>query len=353
MAPRPSTLTTVVQREKGHARYTGRGRCSNPLAGLSRAAVCAAFTFAAWGQAGDFQQRLTAGRNLRGAGEVCGSAAGARIPARRDAATRRRQQLGGNRHRLLGCNAHDLGNHAEAERLFTSALSILKRLNGAESPDATTIKMHLAELYWEEGRAREAEILLRKVVAAREREPRRPPPMWPPPRSISRWPAARKARSGKPRNCCAPPCPPIESSFGADSPMLLSVLDPLASVLTSLHRYSEALGYSERAWKIIQHSPQVAGPDRVNTTIALSSLYSMTGQPKEAAYFAGEGLALVESVYQPDNPRVGWYLKTYAAVLRRLNRKEEAKAAEKRAAAILAASSGGRSRQTVNVSALR
>jgi hypothetical protein len=321
--------------------------------GFSRAAVCAAFTFAAWGQAGDFQQRLTAGRNLRVQGRY---AEAQRVLASLLDDTRQREGDSSSAAIVtdyLGCNAHDLGNHAEAERLFTSALSSRKRLNGAESPDATTIKMHLAELYWEESRAREAEVLLRKVVAAREREAQATPADVAAAKIDLALACSSQGKKREAEELLRAAMPAIESSFGADSPMLLSVLDPLASVLTSLHRYSEALGYSERAWKIIQHSPQVAGPDRVNTTIALSSLYSMTGQPKEAAYFAGEGLALVESVYQPDNPRVGWYLKTYAAVMRRLNRKEEAKAAEKRAAAILAASSGGRSRQTVNVSALR
>jgi len=92
----------------------------------------------------------------------------------------------------------------------------------------------------------------------------------------------------------------------------------------------------------------------VNTTIALSSLYSLTGQTREAEYFAREGLKLVESVYQPDNPRLGMFLKSYAAVMRRLKRKQEANAAEKRAQTILA-NSGARRRgsPTVNVSALR
>lgn len=321
--------------------------------GLSRAAVCAAFTFAAWAQAGDFQQQLNQGKALRAQGryaEAQAVLASALEQARRLEAESIQVAVVTD---YLGCNAHDLGNHADAERLFTNALSILKKHNGADSPDATTITMHLAELYWEEGRAREAEILLRKVVSAREREPHATPADVAAAKIDLALACSSQGKKRDAEELLRAALPPIESSFGPDSPMLLGVLDPLASVLTSLRRYSEALGYSERAWKIIQRSPQVAGPDRVNTTIALSSLYSLTGHPKEAAYFAKEGLALVESVYKPDNPRVGWYLKTYAAVLRRLNRKEEAKAAEKRAEAILADSSGRRSRQTVNVTALR
>ena len=321
--------------------------------GVSAAACFAAFTVAAFAQPGDFQKKLAEGGSLRMQGRYAEAQ-----PLLSSLLEETRQREGDSLTAAivtdyLGRNAHDLGEYAEAERLLTRALEILKKLDAAESPDATTVRMHLAELYWEENRAREAEVLLRKVVAARERERNATPADVAAARIDLALACSSLGRKREAEELLRAALPAVETSFGPDSPMLLGVLDPLASVLTALHQYREALAYSERAWKIIEKSPQVAGPDRVNTTIALSSLYALTGQPKEAAYFAKEGLALVESVYRPDNPRVGWYLKSYAAVLRRLNRKAEAKAAEKRAAAILANSSSGRARQTVNVSALR
>lgn len=321
--------------------------------GLAGTALFAAFTFAAFSQTGDFQKRLNEGIALRGQGRY---AEAQPVLASLLDDTRRREGDSVSVTTVtdyLARNAHDLGDYAEAERLFTKALSILKTLDGAESPDATTIKMHLAELYWEENRAREAEILLRKVVAARERESNATPADVAAAKIDLALACSSQGRKREAEELLRAAMPAIETSFGAESPMLLSVLDPLASVLSALHQYSEALTHSERAWRIIQKSPQVSAPDRVNTTIALSSLYALTGKPEEAMYFAREGLALVESVYQPDNPRVGWFLKSHASVLRRLNRKDEAKAAEKRAEAILANSAGGRTRQTVNVSALR
>jgi tetratricopeptide (TPR) repeat protein len=319
---------------------------------LTAAVLCAVSATRAFSQTADFQEKLKQASALRGQGHYAEAEPLLRSLLEE---TRRHEGEGVSMAIVsdyLGRNSHDLGDYAEAERIFTKALSILKKLDQSDSPDATTIHMHLAELYWEENRAREAEILLRKVVTAREREATATPADVAAARIDLALACSSQGRKREAEELLRAALPAIEQMFGPDSPMLLSVLDPLASVLSALHQYSEALTYSERAWRIIQKSPQIAGPDRVNTTITLSTLYAATGQVKEAMYFAKEGLALVEAAYQPDHPRVGWYLKSYASVLRRLHHKEEARAAERRSEAILA-SGGGRARQTVNVSALR
>jgi len=314
----------------------------------------AAFTFVTVAQTSYFKERLAEGSALRAQGRY--AEAGRLLAGLLDETLRREGESASVVivTDYLGRNAHDLGDYSEAERLFTYALTILKNLHGDESPDATTVKMHLAELYWEEDRPREAEVLLRRVVAARERYPGSTPADIANARIDLALAESSQGRKREAEELLRSALPAIEVEYGPNSPMLLSVLDPLASVLTARRQYAEALSYSERAWKILEQSPQVSRADRVNTTIALSSLYSLTGQTREAEYFAREGLKLVESVYQPDNPRLGMFLKSYAAVMRRLKRKQEANAAEKRAQTILA-NSGARRRgsPTVNVSALR
>ena len=137
--------------------------------------------------------------------------------------------LGNHRHRLSCPQRARPGRLCGGGRLFTKALSILKTLDGAESPDATTVKMHLAELYLGGGPCAEAEILLRKVVAAREREANATPADVAAAKIDLALACSSQGRKREAEELLRAAMPAIETSFGADSPMLLSVLDPLAS----------------------------------------------------------------------------------------------------------------------------
>jgi tetratricopeptide (TPR) repeat protein len=146
----------------------------------------------------------------------------------------------------------------------------------------------------------------------------------------------------------------IEARRGPDHPMLAAALGPLASVLMRAGRYEEALLDTERAWRILSRNPSVGEPDLLNTMSALGTLYSLTGRPLEAEVFAKQAVSQAEKIYGSDHPRYAYYLKAYAEVLKRQDRKTEAKAAEKTSDAILSRNvQANPVRHTVNINALR
>jgi hypothetical protein len=119
-------------------------------------------------------------------------------------------------------------------------------------------------------------------------------------------------------------------------------------------RYDEALVLTERAWRILSRNPAVGQPDLLNTMSTLGTLYSLTGRPLAAEVYSKQAVSLAELIYGPDHPRLGYYLRAYAEVLKRQDRKAEAKVVEKRSATILTHNVEVNPVQhTINVNALR
>jgi tetratricopeptide (TPR) repeat protein len=253
----------------------------------------------------------------------------------------------------LGSTEQDLANYVEAERLLTQAISELPP-GEKEAGTMALLKGHLGETYLEEGRYREAEPVLRQALAMRQNDATADPENV----AIAMLDLAvacehtRGSREAEVllRDSLAV----LEARRGPDHPMLAAALGPLSSVLARAKRYGEALAYTERAWQILSKNPGVAEPDLLNTMSALGTLYSLTGRPREAEMYSRQAVDRAEIIYGPEHPRLGWYLKGYAQVLRRLDRKGESKVMEKRADAIL--THNGQSnpvQHTVNVNALR
>jgi tetratricopeptide (TPR) repeat protein len=146
----------------------------------------------------------------------------------------------------------------------------------------------------------------------------------------------------------------LEEKLSPDDPMLTSVLSPLCATQTAEGKYRQALTLTERTRQILRKDPRVADPDLLNTMSTLGMLYSVTGRFTEAEFYAKEAATKAEAIYGTDHPRFGWHLANYAAVLKRMGRKADARAMELRSSAILARSGSGRASQhTVNVNALR
>ena len=69
----------------------------------------------------------------------------------------------------------------------------------------------------------------------------------------------------------------------------------------------------------------------------LASLNVSLGHPEEAESASQQAVDLVARFYGPDHVHAGWMLLGRAAVLRRLNRKEAARAPQQQGERILAA----------------
>jgi tetratricopeptide (TPR) repeat protein len=314
----------------------------------------AALAFGVYAQEGDLHKRLTEGQQLRAAGRYREAekalAALLREAKRQEPASVFLAVVLDN----LANTEQDLANYVEAERLLTDALSQLKRAGEKEGSRIAAVKGHLGETYLEEGRYREAEPVLRQALEMLQNDEYADPESvavlmldlavaYEHTRAVPEAEALLRQSLGV-----------LEARRGSDHPVLAAALGPLSSLLMHAGRYDEALIHTERAWRILSRNPAVGEPDLLNTMSTLGTLYSLTGRPVEAEVFSKQAVSRAETIYGPDHPRFGYYLKAYADVMKRQDRKAEAKAAEKRSGAILTRNAQANPvRHTVNVNALR
>jgi len=254
----------------------------------------------------------------------------------------------------LGATEQDLGKPLEAESLLTNALSILKKAGETSGFQMAMVKSHLGELYLEQGRLPEAIGLFRQVLEMEQRAPQTDRAnlalaMSDLAMAYSFGGNLREAESLMHKSLGI-----LEAELGPSHPLVATGLSHMAATLYRAKRYDEALPYAERAWSILRQDPTVAEPDLLNTMGSLGLLYSLTGHSADAEYYAKTAAERAVTIYGREHLRTGWYTANYAAVLKNLNRKSEAKAVQKEANSMLATSARQNpGHQTLNASALR
>lgn len=324
----------------------------NVLTFLARCLLGVTMAAAAFSQNPDLDARLARGQQLRVLGRFSDAELELRLLLRDVHRADPRSPLEAMVLDALATTEQDFGNYLDAEKYATDAIALLKRLGPPDLQAATAIS-HLGEMYLEEGRNREAEPMLRKAMEIQQQLPK------PDPVAIAILLAdlamvfEHTQRLAQAESLLRQSLAQMEQSLGPNNPMLSAPLGPLAAVLSRMGRYSEALGYSQRCWDILSRSPGIAEPDKLNTMSALGRLYAVTGRPQEAEFYSRQAAERAEAIYGPQHPRLGYYLKNYAEVLRILDRKNEAKAIAKRADSILSTSAQSNPIQTIHASALR
>lgn len=316
------------------------------------AALAAALAFGATTETSGVDKQLLEGRQLRAQGRY------AEARQAIDALLRDTQRVPPESHLAavvldeLGMNEGNLGNYGEGETAFNRALAILHG-SAADDPALSSVKIHLAELYLAEWRPADADPLLRQASAALR----------------SAAPTDRVALAAA-YNDLAVACVMlrkhqeaetllrqaqalIAAEFGPDDPMVANSLVPLAGALLAQRRYDEAVTVAEQAWHNLQSaSASVAEPDLAGVLNVLSVVYFHAGRTAEAESYGRQAVARAEAVLGPRHPRLGLYLANYAAILKRMGRKDQAKEMQHRADAILAQISRGAG-HTISVDAMR
>jgi len=312
---------------------------------LSLSLICAAFGVV-FAQSADEEKQLAEGRNLRAVGRYAEAQNVFTALLRESEQQNRESVFVSTVLDNLAQTEQDLGNFVAAERLLTRSLAIVR--------DDLSVEGHLGEVYLEEGRMREAEPLFRRVLEARQNAPQPDPANTAV--ALADLAAVYKNTGKLVRSeaLLRQALAILEGHLGPDDPMLSIALGPLGSVLACEGKYKEALSVTERTWRILRQDPRVPEPDLINTMSTLGMLYSLTGQFREAQSYGREAVAKAEAIYGSDHYRLGWHLANYAGILKRMGRKDEAKAVRQRSAAILARSEQANPvRHTVNVNALR
>lgn len=306
--------------------------------------ICAALGIVS-AQNADQEKQLAEGRNLRAVGRYAEAENIFTALLRKSEQPGRESVFASRVLDELALTEQDLGNFVAAEKLLTRSLAILRN---------PAVEAHLGEVYLEEGRMREAEPLFRHVLEARQNAPESDPADTAV--ALADLAAVYKntGKLGRSEALLRQALAILEGDLGPDHPMLSVALGPLGSVLTCERKYQEALSLTERSWRILRQDPRVPEPDRINTMSALATLYSLTGRFGEAETYGREAVAKAETIYGPEHYRLGWHLANYAAILKRMGRKDEAKAVKQRSAAILARNEQANPvSHTVNVNALR
>jgi tetratricopeptide (TPR) repeat protein len=245
----------------------------------------------------------------------------------------------------------DLGKPDRAAGLFNRAISLLRRVVAESDPYLQDIQIELASLYFVSGQVSIGETLLRQTMAAQfragESSSLEASMAWDMLGGLyihqNQLAAAQDAVQRAVRI--------LESQPSAVAPMVSARID-LANVLNKRGQHRKALVQAELAEDIAKKAPQVQPLVRCEILATLASLYVENGRSEAADEASREAISLAERVYGPNHFSCGWLWRARAYLLRKLNRKAEAKVAEQRGRAILGDSSLQRLGDTVPINGL-
>jgi tetratricopeptide (TPR) repeat protein len=111
--------------------------------------------------------------------------------------------------------------------------------------------------------------------------------------------------------------------------MALTLID-LACATAQLRRYAEAVDEAERAQNLLQSLSDPPPRPMIKVLAVLGGLYAGVGRAAEAESAIKQALSLAEATYGTEDFCVAEVLERYAAILKQLNRKPEARSIEKR-----------------------
>jgi tetratricopeptide (TPR) repeat protein len=123
----------------------------------------------------------------------------------------------------------------------------------------------------------------------------------------------------------------IETEFGSDHPRMATGLNNLGAVYSCQGRYREAGELYQRALTIWARTD---APDQAAVSAGLNNLgelYFRQARYAEAERFLRDSFLMREKLFGPHHPELATSLRSYALVLRKLNRDQEARLAEARA----------------------
>ena len=161
----------------------------------------------------------------------------------------------------------DLSRFGEAERLLLRSLAIREKAQGPDDPEVATSLNNLAELYRKLGRLSDAEPIYRRAIAINER---------------------------------------------VGGPSLAGSLDNLGNLLVSQARYAEAEQSLKRALAIRERTVGLRNPAVGTTLNHLAQLYLDQRRFAEAEPLYKRSLAIYEDAFGPDHPNVGAVLNNLA-----------------------------------------
>jgi tetratricopeptide (TPR) repeat protein len=253
----------------------------------------------------------------------------------------------------------DLARIDEAARLYERTLRIL--LSGAERDDPRVgrVQVQLAELYLEAGQTATAEKLLNSAVRLLHQS------------SSGQPGASREAGSDAAVALDVLAC--VYSHQGKQAVaeaterealsvfQSASVPDPAYIAIANMHmavflnlqkRAAEALPYAVGALEKFKLIPVAHPRMEAVANITLASVYAQTRLESEAISFSDAAYRIVEGFYGPNHPITALILLSRAAVLKTIGKKKEAQLAQRQGTQILAENGQRETLETVPIQGL-
>lgn len=245
----------------------------------------------------------------------------------------------------------DLGRLEEASQLCERAISILVKIAGEADARVQTLRTELAALYSESGQAT-TEKLLRKIIAFQASEAQTASPEAAFALDVLACLYARQRKLAAAEAAERRSLTLLEAVAKPDSASVAAGNLHLSIFLNARKRAAEALPYVERARTMLKALPVPQPAMEAAADMSLASIHVGVGRPNEAEAESERAFKVVERFYGPNHPQTAWMLLAHAAVLRRLDRKEEARVIQKQGERILKESGKNRLGETVPVKAL-
>jgi hypothetical protein len=120
----------------------------------------------------------------------------------------------------------------------------------------------------------------------------------------------------------------LKAISGSGSPSIGESSLHLSMFLNSRTRAADALPYAERAMAVFKALPEPQPFLESAARMSLASIYAGLGRRDEAGAESEGAVRQFEAFFGPEHLQTGWALLAHAAVLRRLNWKQEARAAQ-------------------------
>ena len=233
----------------------------------------------------------------------------------------------------LGRTYRALGRYSEAEPLLTRALALREKLGPDKPPVAVTLNQ-LAQLYTTQGRYADAEPLRQRALAIQEKEfgAEDVHVVGTLTSLASLYRLEGRYAEAEPlvRRALA-----IGEKFrGADSPGDVTTLESLARLDMAIGHFAEAGPLLEHAMSILERERGPEHPSIPNVLDAQAELTARQGRYVEAEAIYRRSLALREKIYGADHPSIAQSLDLLASLYRSEGLFHDAELLAKRALAI-------------------
>lgn len=330
------TGLTIVPRPAPITRIGDRATCPFQLSPLRAGLLFVSLCWPARANAVDldFREQIETGRAFAGRGDFAQAETAFRAILK-DAQRENQPVWAALALESLGLLYQSLGKPLDAEKMFHNSIDLFTRSEGPQAPDTALVRKDLASLYLSMRQFSRAESLLKESLSILENAPH------------AELPFADALADLGCINACTRRLEQADLLFhraleiAENNPaggevLIVNYLNYLCFTSILAKRYNDAIQLSERSIQMLNGVTAMPAESRIFAFRVRATAELKRGDLVAAEQWLRRTVITAENVYGRDHPRLGDTLLQYSSVLRKLNRKREAKLIRTRADAILA-----------------